>query len=102
MAHLFNSPVTRTPVAPGDGEVSQELSQRPGNYLVSRNERVMRWAVLRVLRSPGRPGLLRTRLRGPPQAQLGSNLLLTLALLAMLSSEDISYFPCAHIFFIYS
>lgn len=98
MAHLFNSPVTRTPVAPSDGEVSQELSQRPGNYLVSRNEKVMRWAVLRVLRSPGRPGLLRTRLRDPPQAQLDSNLLLTLAMLATLSSEDTSYLPCAHIF----
>lgn len=56
--------------------------------MVSRNEKAMRWAVLRVLRSTGRPGLLRTRLRNILQVQMNSHLLLTFALLATLSSED--------------
>lgn len=60
MAHLFNFPVTRIPVTLRSSEVSQELSQEAGSYLVRRSEKIVRWAVLRV---QGRLGLLQCKFR---------------------------------------
>lgn len=48
MAHLLNFPVTRLPVTLNRVEVSRELGQRSGNYLVGKNEKVLRWAGLRA------------------------------------------------------